>query len=80
MKKGPFSTVLENAWIDLHDPQVVWQIAILLGCFLLAWGAGRALRLSRVEADGIWKFGVGGLRRAPLLGEAASSDTAEVPP
>ncbi len=63
MKKGPFSTVLENAWIDLHDPQVVWQIAILLGCFLLAWGAGRALRLSRVEADGIWKFGVGGLRR-----------------
>ncbi len=63
MKKGPFSNLLENAWIDLHDPQVVWQIAILLCCFALAWGAGRALRLSRVEADGIWKFGVGGLRR-----------------
>jgi small-conductance mechanosensitive channel len=63
MRKEPFSTLLENAWIDLHDPQVAWQIAILLGCFLIAWGAGRALRLSRVEADGIWKFGVGGLRR-----------------
>ena len=61
--KEPLSTLLERAWIDLHDPQAAWQIAILLGCFVLAWSAGRALRLSRVEADGIWKFGVGGLRR-----------------
>ncbi|MBE0614003.1 MAG: mechanosensitive ion channel [Burkholderiales bacterium] len=61
--KEPFSTMLGNAWVDLHDPQVAWQIVILLCCFALAWGAGRALRLSRVEADGIWKFGVGGLRR-----------------
>ncbi len=63
MKKESFSNLLENAWIDLHDPQVAWQIAVLLGCFVLAWGAGRALRLDRVEADGVWKFGVGGLRR-----------------
>jgi len=61
--KEPLSTLLERAWIDLHDPHVAWQIAILLACFALAWGAGRALRLGRVEADGIWKFGVGGLRR-----------------
>ncbi len=61
--KEPLSTLLERAWIDLHDPQVAWQVAILLACFVLAWGAGRALRLSRVEADGIWRFGVGGLRR-----------------
>jgi small-conductance mechanosensitive channel len=61
--KEPFSTLLEKAWIDLHNPQVAWQIAILLSCFVLAWAAGRALRLARVEADGIWKFGVGGLRR-----------------
>jgi small-conductance mechanosensitive channel len=61
--KEPFSTLLEKAWIDLHDPQVAWQIAILLICFALAWAAGRLLRLARVEADGIWKFGVGGLRR-----------------
>lgn len=61
--KEPFSNLLQKAWIDLHDPQVVWQIAILLSCFVLAWAAGRALRLARVEADGIWKFGVGGLRR-----------------
>jgi len=63
MKKETYSNLLQNAWIDLHDPQVAWQIGILLVCFALAWGAGRALRLSRVEADGIWKFGVGGLRR-----------------
>ncbi len=61
--KGPFSNLLENAWIDLHDPRVGWQIAVLVLCFLIAWGAGRALRLSRLDADGVWKFGVGGLRR-----------------
>jgi small-conductance mechanosensitive channel len=61
--KEPFSNLLQKAWIDLHDPQVVWQIAILLACFVLAWVAGRALRVARVEADGIWKFGVGGLSR-----------------
>ena len=63
MKKEIYSNLLQNAWVDLQDAQVGWQIAILLGCFALAWGAGRALRLSRLEADGIWKFGVGGLRR-----------------
>ena len=61
--KEPLTTLLEKAWIDLHDPLVAWQIAILLSCFAVAWAAGRALRLDRVEADGIWKFGVGGLRR-----------------
>ncbi|MDP2639296.1 MAG: mechanosensitive ion channel [Betaproteobacteria bacterium] len=61
--KEPFSNLLQRAWIDVHDPQVVWQIAVLLSCFVLAWAAGRALRLGSVEADGIWKFGVGGLRR-----------------
>jgi small-conductance mechanosensitive channel len=61
--KEPFNNLLLRAWFDLHDPQVAWQIAILLLCFVLAWAAGRALRLGKVEADGIWKFGVGGLRR-----------------
>ncbi len=61
--KAPFSNLLERAWVDLHDPLVAWQIAVLLACFALAWFAGRALRLGSVEADGIWKFGVGGLRR-----------------
>jgi len=61
--KEPFSNLLQKAWIDLQGPLVAWQIAILLSCFVIAWAAGRALRLDRVEADGIWKFGVGGLRR-----------------
>ena len=61
--KEPFSNLLQRAWVDLHDPEAAWQIAILLSCFALAWAAGRVLRLARVEADGIWKFGVGGLRR-----------------
>jgi small-conductance mechanosensitive channel len=61
--KEPFSNLLQNAWIDLQDPRAAWQMAILLACFALAWATGRALRLDRVEADGIWKFGVGGLRR-----------------
>jgi len=61
--KEPFSNLLQKAWIDLQGPLVAWQIAILLSCFVIAWAAGRALRLDRVEVDGIWKFGVGGLRR-----------------
>jgi hypothetical protein len=40
--KQPFSNLLVNAWIDLHDAQVVWQIAVLLSCFVLAWAAGEA--------------------------------------
>ncbi len=68
--KEPLSTLLERAWIDLHDPQSAWQVAILLACFALAWAAGKALHLSRVEADGIWKFGVGGLRRILFPGVA----------
>ena len=46
--KEPFSNLLEKAWIDLHSPQVAWHIAILLACFVLAWVAGRALRLERI--------------------------------
>jgi len=61
--KNPISPLLAKAWIDLHDPQVGWQIAILLCCFVLGWGASRALRIAQIETDGIWKFGVGGLRR-----------------
>ena len=61
--KAPLSTLLERAWVDLHDAQAAWQIVVLLVCFALAWGAGRLLRLERLETDGIWKFGVGGLRR-----------------
>ncbi len=61
--KEPLSTLLERAWFDLQNQQAAWQIAILLACFVLAWGAGRVLRLSQVEANGIWKLGVGGLRR-----------------
>ena len=59
----PFNNLLFDAWTNLQHPQVVWQIVILLACFAIAWAAGRALRLAKIEADGIWKFGVGGLRR-----------------
>ena len=43
--KRPFSNLLIDAWFDLHDAQVVWQIAILLLCIFNAWAAGRVLRL-----------------------------------
>src|SRR5471032_3050222 len=59
----PFNNLLFDAWTNLQHPQVAWQIAILLACFAIAWAAGRQSRLAHVEADGIWKFGVGGLRR-----------------
>ena len=37
--KQPFGRALQRAWIDLRDPQAVWQIAILPPCFVLAEAA-----------------------------------------
>jgi hypothetical protein len=59
----PISNLLTEAWKDLHELTVVWQLAILLGCIWLAWAADRALRNTNVDSAGVWQFGVGGLRR-----------------
>jgi small-conductance mechanosensitive channel len=58
-----------EAWIDLQHPEVVWQIGALVLALALSWLVNRLARFDRVEASGVWKFGVGGLKRilAPVV-------------
>jgi small-conductance mechanosensitive channel len=61
--------LLYEAWIDLQHPEVVWQIGTLVLAFAAAWLVNRLARFERIEASGVWKFGVGGLKRilAPVV-------------
>jgi small-conductance mechanosensitive channel len=67
--KVPFAGLLSEFWADLGEPGMLWQVAVLALCIVAAWGLSRASRLDRVETSGVWKLGVGGLKRIlfPLL-------------
>jgi small-conductance mechanosensitive channel len=58
-----------EAWIDLQHPEVVWELGVLAAALAVAWLVNRLARFDRIEASGVWKFGVGGLKRilAPLV-------------
>jgi len=70
--KHQFSSVLFDFWADLHEPGIMWQVAVLALCIGTAWVVARRSRLDRIEASGVWKLGVGGLKRilTPLLAVA----------
>jgi small-conductance mechanosensitive channel len=38
-----FGGLLSELWRDLQQPAVLWQVAVLAACFLLAWGFDRWL-------------------------------------
>ena len=65
----PFSKVLIDLWADLRQPEILWQLGILLACLLVARQASLWIRLPRAETSAVWKLGVGGLKRIlfPLL-------------
>lgn len=67
--KNPFNGLLFELWVDLREPGILWQVAVLAVCLGAAWVLARASRLDRVETSGVWKLGVGGLKRIlfPLL-------------
>jgi small-conductance mechanosensitive channel len=67
--KGQLNSVVLEFWADLHDPGIVWQIAVLAACLVAAWAIARASRLDQIETSGAWKLGVGGVKRIlfPLL-------------
>lgn len=44
------ASLLRDLWGDLHQPQVLWQGAILLACLAIAWFADRHFRARRMEA------------------------------
>jgi small-conductance mechanosensitive channel len=70
--KQQFSSLLFDFWADLREPGILWQIAVLGLCIGAAWLAARRSRLGQIEASGVWKLGVGGLKRilTPLLAVA----------
>ncbi len=59
-----------EAWADLRAPSVAWQIGTVVVALVVAGVASRLAHLERIEASGVWKFGVGGLRR--ILGPAVA--------
>ncbi len=58
-----------EAWLDLQHPEVVWQIGALALALAVSGLVNRLARFERIEASGVWKFGVGGLKRilAPVV-------------
>jgi len=58
-----------EAWLDLQHPEVAWQIGALALALAVSWLVNRLARFDRIEASGVWKFGVGGLKRilAPVV-------------
>lgn len=67
--KDSFHGLVFELWADLREPGMLWQVAVLAVCLGAAWVLARASRLDRVETSGVWKLGVGGLKRIlfPLL-------------
>jgi small-conductance mechanosensitive channel len=57
-------------WTDLNTEVVLWQLGVLAGSLLLAWGINRMLGQHILKnAPESWKAGVGGIRRVlfPLV-------------
>src|SRR5215831_1095329 len=58
-----------EAWLDLQQMQVLWQLGALVIALGIAWLLNRLAHLERIEASGVWKFGAGGFKRilAPVV-------------
>jgi small-conductance mechanosensitive channel len=64
---GEFGALLRELWQDLHQPDVIWQVAVLAACLGLAWLVDRALaRRRNVMRSGIQQGGAGGTAERPL--------------
>ena len=62
--EAEFQNLLLAVWADLQRPGVVWQVAALAACVLVAWVFSRGvLRRAPGTAPGKWQFGAGGLKR-----------------
>ena len=70
MKQTALATVWHEVVADLSEPDLIWQLAILAACLLLAY-LGERLLLGRQVGEGrAWVLGRGGLKRIafPVLG------------
>jgi small-conductance mechanosensitive channel len=72
MKPDPLLDLWRDAWQDLGNPGLRWQILALLLCFTLGWGIARLMRRSLTQREvrrGVVRFGVESFVRVlwPLL-------------
>ena len=65
----PLSRVLVDLWSDLRQPEILWQLGVLVACLLVARQASLRFRWPQAETSAVWKLGVGGIKRIlfPLL-------------
>ncbi|MBM3909090.1 MAG: mechanosensitive ion channel protein MscS, partial [Gemmatimonadetes bacterium] len=62
MQKTQFGGLLHDLWLDLQQPTVLWQVAVLALCLGLAWLVSRAVRRRTGEVQDA-QFGKRGLKR-----------------
>jgi hypothetical protein len=63
MNTNDFASVWHAVLSDLRQPDLVWQLAALAGCLLLAKLGERLLRGRPLPAAGRWEIGQGWLKR-----------------
>ncbi len=62
MNPGQIGNTLLELWDDLQQPDLFWQVAVLLGCLAIAWFLARSLHRPSADA-GAWRIGRGGVNR-----------------
>ena len=57
---GPLDSESERILLglaaDVQRPEIIWQVAVLLGCLLFAWYLGSRLRVPALRRQG-WRLG-----------------------
>ncbi|MBM3343329.1 MAG: mechanosensitive ion channel [Betaproteobacteria bacterium] len=69
LAEAPRANLLLNLWAHLHEPAVLWQLAVAAACLALAWGLGTLLKPRITALDTGSRFGreAIGMLRLPLL-------------
>ncbi|RLJ67494.1 mechanosensitive ion channel family protein [Sulfurisoma sediminicola] len=64
--QGEFGALLRELWQDLHQPDIIWQVAVLAACVGLAWLVDRALARRRKVGGGTTPLHQRGIGRIAL--------------
>ena len=70
MRDNQIGLLLRDLWLDLQEPNILWQVAVLAGCALAAWWLARLLHWRAPEdSSKALKHGAAAFRRVlfPLL-------------
>lgn len=70
MSKTSIQSMLVDLWDDVSRPEMVWQVAAIVACLLVAWALSRLARVRTTdEQSAALRMGAGGLNRVifPLV-------------